>query len=120
MDFFEWLTVCRSHRLRRLLMGCFLIGAHTAFGQSDSPRQQADGFFFARAYPKAAESYSELLKDDSLPNETRKDVLYNLGYSYQQLGDYAKAERYFRSLLEMGEPTGKNQTAYLYYAHALG
>lgn len=101
-------------------MACFLLGSLATYGQSGSPKQQADHFFYAQAYSKAAESYSELLKDTSLPDEAKKDVLYNLGYSYQKLGDYAKAESYFRNLLEMGEPTSKNQTAYLYYAQALG
>lgn len=120
MNFSECLPDYRPHRLRRLLVVCFLLGALVCYAQTGSKKQQADHFFYARAYPKAAESYSELLKDNALPDEAKKDVLYNLGYSYQQLGDYAKAESYFRTLLELGEPTGKNQTAYLYYAQALG
>lgn len=120
MKFSECLPDDRPYRLRRLLVVCFLLGALASSAQTDSPRLQADHFFYAQAYPKAAESYSELLKDTSLPDETRKDVLYNLGYSYQKLGDYAKAESYFRQLLELGEPTGVKQTAYLYYAQALG
>ena len=101
-------------------MVCFLLAALASYAQTGNPKQQADHFFYARAYPKAAESYSELLKDNALPDEAKKDVLYNLGYSYQQLGDYAKAESCFRKLLELGEPTGQRQTAYLYYAQALG
>ena len=120
MKFPERLPDYRPHRSRRLLMACFLLGVLTTYAQTNNPKQQADHFFYAQAYPKAAESYSELLKDNALPDEAKKDVLYNLGYSYQQLGDYAKAESYFRTLLELGEPTGKNQTAYLYYAQALG
>ena len=120
MNFSECLPDYRPHRLRRLLVVCFLLGALVCYAQTGSKKQQADHFFYARAYPKAAESYSELLKDNALPDEAKKDVLYNLGYSYQQLGDYAKAESYFRTLLELGEPTGKKQAAYLYYAQALG
>lgn len=101
------------------MMACFLLGALSSQAQSESPKQQADRFFYLRNYPTAVERYSELLKDTALSDEIRKDVLYNLGYSYQQLGDYAKAESHFRQLLEIGEPTGKNQTAYLYYAQAL-
>ncbi len=71
---------------------------------------------YSQNYPTAAERYSELLKDTSLPNEIRKDVLSNLGYSYKKLGDYAKAENHFHKLLELDESTGKNQTAYLYAA----
>ena len=73
-------------------------------------------FFYSQNYPSAPERYSELLKDTSLPNAIRKGVLYNLGCSYKQLGDYAKAESHFCKLLNLGEPTGKNQTAYLYAA----
>lgn len=100
-------------------MACFLLGAFTGFAQSEIQKQKADRFFYAQDYLKASGSYSELLKDTSLSEESRKDALYNLGYSYQQLGDHAKAERYFRELLELGEPTGRNQNAYLYYAQAL-
>ncbi len=101
------------------MMACFLLGALSSQAQSESSRQQADRFFYSRNYSTATERYSELLKDTSLSAEIRKDVLYNLGYAFQQLADYAKAESYFRQLLEQGEPTGKNRTAYLYYAQAL-
>lgn len=101
-------------------MVCFLLGALACSAQTGNPKQQADHFFYAQAYPIAIESYSDLLKGNALPDEMKKDVLYNLGYAYQQLGDYAKAESHFRELLEMGEPSGRNKTAYLYYAQALG
>ncbi len=92
----------------------------TVLAQQDSPKLLADRYFYAQAYPRAADSYADLLKDNSLTDEPRKDVLFNLGYAYKELGDYAKAESAFRQLLELGEPKGKNQMAYLYYAQALG
>lgn len=119
MKFFVCLIDHRLKWLRWLMMACFLLGGLSSQAQSESAKQQADRFFYSRNYSPAAERYSELLKDTSLSGEIRKDVLYNLGYTYQQLGDHAKAESYFRQLLELGEPTGKNQTAYLYYAQAL-
>ena len=109
----------RDYRLRWLMMACFLLGALSGHTQSETPKQQADRSFYAQDYARAAESYSELLKDNALSEEVKKDLLYNLGYSYKQVGDYAKAERYFRELLELREPAGKHQTAYLYYAQAL-
>ncbi len=88
--------------------------------QQEIPKQQADREFYAQNYPIAAISYAELLKDRSLADEARRDALYNLAYAYKELGDFAKAESSFRQLLELGEPTGKYQNAYLYYAQALG
>lgn len=91
-----------------------------AFAQQDTPKLLADRYFYAQAYPRAATSYADLLKDNSLADDSRRDVLFNLGYAYKELGDYAKAENAFRQLLELGEPTGNNQMVYLYYAQALG
>ena len=107
----------RKLRLAGLLLwlSCTLCSA-----QQEAPRQQADRLFYAQNYPGAASGYAELLKDRSLTGEARKDALYNLAYAYKELGESAKAESSFRQLLELGEPTGKYQNAYLYYAQALG
>jgi outer membrane protein OmpA-like peptidoglycan-associated protein len=119
MKFSACLRDHRPYRMRRLLIACLLLETLTGYAQLDVPKQKADHFFYAQEYLKATESYSELLKDNLLSGEEKKDVLFNLGYSYQQVGDHAKAERYFQELLELGEPTAKHQTAYLYYAQAL-
>ncbi len=107
----------RKLRLASLLLWlcCTLCSA-----QQENPSQQADRLFYAQNYPGAASRYAELLKDRSLASDARKDALYNLAYSYKELGESAKAESSFRELLELGEPTGKYQNAYLYYAQALG
>ncbi|MPR33501.1 OmpA family protein [Salmonirosea aquatica] len=109
----------RFYRLCRLVVACLLLEALPGYAQSEIPKQQADRSFYAQDYPNAAQRYSELLKDNSLSDEIKKNVLYNLGYSYQKLGDFAKAESHFRELLEMGEPAETNRNAYLYYAQAL-
>ena len=88
--------------------------------QQENPKQQADRLFYTQNYPGAASLYAELLKDRSLAVDARKDALYNLAYAYKEVGDFAKAENSFRELLELGEPTGKYQNTYLYYAQALG
>jgi len=88
--------------------------------QQENPKQQADRLFYTQNYPGAASLYAELLKDRSLAVDARKDALYNLAYAYKEVGDFAKAENNFRELLELGEPTGKYQNTYLYYAQALG
>ncbi len=96
------------------------LGCTLSYAQQQIPRQQADHLFYSQDYLNAANSYAELLKDRSLTGDVRRDVLYNLAYAYKELGEFAKAENSFRELLETGEPTGKYQNAYLYYAQALG
>lgn len=108
-----------SRKLR--LASLFLwLGCTLCYAQQEVPKQQADRLFYAQNYPGAASSYAELLKDRSLAGDARKDALYNLAYAYKELGESAKAESSFRELLELGEPAGKYQNAYLYYAQALG
>ncbi len=115
------LYTLRPTRCRSGLVGLLLwIMCAAAFAQQDTPKLLADRYFYAQDYPRAATRYADLLKDNSLAGDSRRDVLFNLGYTHKELGDYAKAGNTFRQLLELGEPTGKNQMAYLYYAQALG
>ncbi|WP_373513239.1 carboxypeptidase regulatory-like domain-containing protein [Persicitalea sp.] len=107
-------------RRLRLASLCVWLSCTLCYAQQEGPKQQADHLFYAQDYPSAAASYADLIKDRSLAGEARKDVLFNLAYAYKELGDFAKAESSFRQLLELGEPTGKNKVAYLYYAQALG
>jgi outer membrane protein OmpA-like peptidoglycan-associated protein len=93
------------------------LGVHA---QVDTLRQQADRYFYTQSYARAIEGYVALLRQDSLTVEGRKDVLYNLGYAYKELGESPKAETVYRQFLELGEPTPQYQMAYLYYAQALG
>ncbi|WP_228713971.1 OmpA family protein [Arundinibacter roseus] len=92
----------------------------TGYAQQALPQQKADSYYYAQSYPLAIDGYTELLKDASLPSDTKKDVLFNLANAYRQVGDFVKAETKFREFLEMGEPMEKHALAYLHYAQTLG
>jgi outer membrane protein OmpA-like peptidoglycan-associated protein/tetratricopeptide (TPR) repeat protein len=106
--------------LRQLGIILLCLGYPAGYAQPTPPRQQADLQFYAQAYPRAIEGYTALLKDASLTTEARKEILFNLGYSYKEVGDYSKAVSAFAELLNMGPLTDKNHIAYLYFAQSLG
>ncbi|GAB3176877.1 OmpA family protein [Telluribacter humicola] len=83
-------------------------------------KQQADRSFYSQLYGRAINSYVQLLRNDSINTDNRRDILYNLGYSYKEVGDMPKAETIFKQFLEAGTPSPRHQQAYLYYAQALG
>ncbi len=95
-------------------------GSSESFAQQETPKKQADAYFNAQDYFQAIQSYTELLDDNSLPTDTKKEILYNLGYAYKEVSNYVKAEEIFRQMMELGAPEGPTQLAYLYYAQALG
>ncbi|WP_247232569.1 carboxypeptidase regulatory-like domain-containing protein [Telluribacter sp. SYSU D00476] len=97
-----------------------LLGGGEVHAQINRQKQQADRSFFSQLYGRAINDYVQLLRNDSLATEDRREVLYNLGYAYKEVGDMPKAETVFRQFLESGEPGPKYQQAYLYYAQVLG
>lgn len=67
----------------------------------DSLLRQADRFVGWKAYGRAIDIYTQLLEDPSqrlVPNQ-RINALSGLAFSYQQVGDLAKAEHTYRTLL---------------------
>lgn len=67
----------------------------------DSLLRQADRLVSWKAYGRAIDIYTQLLDDPSqrlAPNQ-RLNALSGLAFAYQQVGDLAKAERTYRTLL---------------------
>jgi outer membrane protein OmpA-like peptidoglycan-associated protein len=108
-----------SRMLIRLAMICLWLLWTEGYAQQESSRQQADRLLDTQSYPQAIQSYTAILKDNSLSPDSRQSALYNLGYAYQKVGDYARAESSFRQYMELGEPIGNQQQLYLHYAQAL-
>ncbi len=113
-----------KHYIRRCLLGLWVlclwsVGTYCQ-AQQNSPIKQADDFFNSQAYSQAIQSYTQLLNDNSLSTDTRKEVLYNLGYAYKEVANYIKAEESFAKMLELGAPHGNTRMVYLHYAQVLG
>lgn len=105
----------------RVAIICLLTGSGATYAQQSTTRQQADRYFYAQSYARAIAGYTELLNDNSQSKENLKGILFNLAYSYKEVGDYPKAESVYQQLMNLGgELTGTDKEAYLYYAQVLG
>ncbi|MBU1821894.1 MAG: tetratricopeptide repeat protein, partial [Bacteroidetes bacterium] len=102
----------------KLLLCLLLLGGVEGYAQQVD-QQQADRLLNTQSYAQAIQAYKDLLNDKSLSVASQRDVLYNLGYAYKEVGDYTKAEEIFQQFLDLGEPTGNKQQLYLYYAQTL-
>jgi outer membrane protein OmpA-like peptidoglycan-associated protein len=103
-----------------LLVGMLCSGLRYASAQVPATRQQADRYFHSQQYARAVHEYRQLLEAPSLGTLARREILFNLGTAYKELGDTPKAEAVYRQFLEWGEPGEQYPLAYLYFAQVLG
>ena len=87
--------------------------------QTDSLLRQADRLLNYKAYGRAIDAYTQLLSNQDSPLTTTQKarVQGQLAQAYRQVGDGAKAERYFRESLNNNVDEDPQQT--LQYAQTL-
>ena len=92
----------------------------TAWAQADSLLQQADRLLSYKAYGRAIESYSQLLIEqaDLLTPAQKTSAKSRLAFAYRQVGDVAKAERFYREAL--ADTTNTDPRLILEFAQTLG
>jgi len=95
------------------------VGSFSALAQTDSLLRQADRLLNYKAYGRAIDAYGQLLSNQESPltAEQKARVQGQLARAYRQVGDGAKAERYFRESLSNNPSEDPQQT--LQYAQTL-
>ncbi|GAB3897319.1 OmpA family protein [Spirosoma agri] len=84
-----------------------------AWSQTDSLLRQAERLLGFKAYGRAIDAYSQILKEDGdqLTPAQKAMAQSKLAYAYQQVGDGAKAERYYREAFSNSDMDGDPQQA---------
>jgi len=95
----------------QLLIGAFLLFALSGFGQAGRLKK-ADNYYEKLSYAYAAELYEGLIGSEV----DSPKMIGKLATSYYQMGDMARAEKYFAQMVNSPEATSEN---YFYYAQAL-
>ena len=102
-----------------IFWGLLGLGCPTAGAQTDSLLHQADRMLNYKAYGRAIDIYTQILTEqaDQLTPAQKANAQGKLAYTYQQVGDGPKAERYYREALD-NNPTEDLQLL-LQYAQTL-
>lgn len=95
------------------------LSSSVALAQTDSLLKQADRLLSYKAYGRAIDAYTQLLTDrvNQLTPTQKVTIQSRLAQAYQQVGDGAKAERYYRESLSNNPGEDPQQT--LQYAKIL-
>lgn len=102
------------------LIGLFLwLSSAAAEAQTESLLRQANRLLSYKAYGRAIDAYTQLLTEQAnqLTPAQKAVAQSQLAYAYQQVGDGAKAERYYREALDNNPDEDPQQT--LQYAQTL-
>lgn len=100
-------------------VGLWLSCCTTAWAQADSLVRQADRLLSWKAYGRAIDTYTQVLTEQGsqLTAAQKGFIQGQLAYAYQQVGDGAKAERFYREAIANAATENPQQT--LQYAQAL-
>jgi outer membrane protein OmpA-like peptidoglycan-associated protein/tetratricopeptide (TPR) repeat protein len=81
------------------------LGCSTAWAQVDSLLQQADRLLSYKAYGRAIEAYTNVLTNPKLKLSTAQQSAAQgqLAFAYKQVGEGAKAERFYRESVNNSE-----------------
>ncbi len=101
------------NRISWLVCVWLCVGNLSALAQTDSLLRQADRLLSYKAYGRAIDAYGQLLANEGttpLTVEQKVRVQGQLARAYKQVGDGAKAERYFRESLSNDPNEDPQQT----------
>ncbi len=109
----------RKNWKKWILGGLLWLSFSVAWAQTDSLLRQADRLLGWKAYGRAIDTYTQLLNEqsDQLTAAQKVTVQSQLAFAYQQVGDGAKAERYYREAIT--NATDENPQRTLQYAQIL-
>ena len=94
------------------------VSVFSTFGQNKDILEEANQLYAAKQYTQAGAAYQKLLGEVS-DAPTKAKIIFNLGMTYQQLGQYDKAIETFQQIFTMDvndrEPGGNIMQAYRNY-----
>jgi tetratricopeptide (TPR) repeat protein len=93
------------NRIKQIVSMLLWLGCSTAWAQVDSLLQQADRLLSYKAYGRAIEAYTNVLTNPKLKLSTAQQSAAQgqLAFAYKQVGEGAKAERFYRESVNNSE-----------------
>lgn len=105
--------------IKRMGIGGLWLVVSTVWAQPDASLEQADRLLNWRAYDRAIDAYTQLLTapKNRLTASQRATAQERLAFAYAQVGNHAKAERFYRESLDSSPRKDPQRT--LQYAKIL-
>ncbi|WP_317041972.1 OmpA family protein [Spirosoma rigui] len=93
------------NRIKQIVSIVLWLSCSTAWAQVDSLLQQADRLLSYKAYGRAIEAYTQLLTEPQFKLSTAQQAAAQgqLAFAYKQVGEGAKAERFYRESVNNSE-----------------